>query len=759
MSMKNTRRRIENDPTLIEDVTHKYLPYWPLFVLLAVPCLIAAWAYVKYKTPVYEITAVIRVKDEKKGVNEDQITESLNLLSSKTIVENEVEIIHSRNFVDAVVKDLHLYAPIYQQGEQKSVSAYISSPVNIEVADFNTMNEAKKVFFTYDYNKRTVNFDGAAYPINKFVATKYGMIKFIRNPHFSQSTKDKLYFSIYKPHKITEGVFKNLDVSSVGKLSSIIKIKYKDEVPMRGEDIVNAVIQKYNASTVSYKTQLAKNTMAFLEARITAVANDLNDAEKKIQRFRSQKGVVNLTDQSRLYLQNVAMNDQKVADISMQMSVLNQVEKYVTSKDNAAKIVPSTLGVNDPLLPKLLEKLYDAELQYEKLRQTTAENNPAVTTVANQIQTLKPAILENIQNQKASLEAGRNNLSTTNSGYNSILQTIPQKERELVDVSRDHATKTNLYNFLLQKREQTALAYSSAIAESQIVDEAKSSVLPVSPNKKFIYAAALVFALMLTIGFVLYRDILSNKILFRSEIEKYTNVPVLGEIGYVKKTGNSLFADNGNLKVQDEFRQLLTAAGLFSKNNKKKRILITSSIENEGKTFMCANLAYNLAQSGKKVVLLDMDMRESLLSQKIKGAIAAEAGVAEFLSGKVSPEAVVSSTEYENLSLVKAGNTNQNSTSLLLNGRIEQLFEYLDQQFDFIVVDSPSVNPASDAYILSAHFDMTLYVVGHRITPKACIRKLDEVNELKPLKDISLVFNGIKPRGFLLKNKAMGYGA
>jgi tyrosine-protein kinase Etk/Wzc len=755
--MKKNIRKAGSSATMIEEITHKYVPYWPLLVLLIVPCMMLAWVYLKFKAPVYEVTAAIQVKDEKKGVDEDAVTESLNVLAPKNIVENEVDIIKSKTFVGQVVNDLFLYAPTYQKGKYGAASAYITSPVRVEAEDPGSLQAVPKVVYKYDFSKKTVAIEGKNYPIDQFVGTAYGRLKFTQNPYFKKSTPGEYYFSLIDPKAVTQGLFGALDVSATSKLSSVVKITFKDPVPQRGEDIVNGLIKKYNEALLYQKTDLAKSTMAFLDQRIAKVVEDLNGVEKRVQGYRSSQNVVNLTDQSRLYLQNVAMNDQKLGDINMQLSVLDQVEKYVTSKEGAAGIVPSTLGVNDEMLSKLLERYYDAELSYQKLKNTTAENNPTLQTAINQVNTLKPAILENLRNNRINLEASRNNIALTNNGYNSILERIPAKERALIDVSREQTTLNGLYNFLLQKREQAALVYSSSIVESRVIDKAEASILPVSPNKMFTYAAALALAILLTVGYILYRDVLNNNVLFRSDIIKHTEYPLLGEISYVKKGKQMLLTGKDYAGAQDEFRQLCIAAGFFSKDNSAKKILITSSNEGEGKSLIIANIALTLAQSGKKVALIDADIANSQLTRTFR--IINTKGLSDYLSGEVAqPAEIVKPSGYKNLSVIAAGESSEDPAALFLNGRAESLVAYLEADFDFILVDTAPVNAATDAYIISDLCDKSLYVIRHRYTSKSVIKKLDETNDIKPLKNLSLIFNGVKSRGFILKTKGFGYG-
>jgi len=400
-----------NKTSLFEELSYKYLPYWPLFVFSTIIFLAGAWTYLRYTTPKYEITSTMLIKDEKKGADENQMADALNFLSAKKIVENEIEVIHSATLMYALVKQMHLYAPVYEEGKVKPAAIYTSSPVVIEINEPENLVENKKINFSYNKNNNTVELNNKVYPLNQFVSTPYGNIKFLINNRFVKAGHRPLYFSLVDPKKVTANLLKNLEVTAASRLSSIVKLKINDEVPKRGEDILNLLMEKYNNAAIEYKNNLAKNTIDFVEDRLHNIASDLNNVEKQIQDFKSQKGVVNLSEQGKLYLQNVGENDQKLADINMQLAVLNQVENYVKSKNKAAGIVPSTLGINDPMLSQLLDNLYKSEMEYERLRKTTAENNPILLSITNQIENIRPGILENIGSQKNSLLASRNNLN------------------------------------------------------------------------------------------------------------------------------------------------------------------------------------------------------------------------------------------------------------------------------------------------------------------------------------------------------------
>ncbi len=747
MNIVQPKSEISNT-SLFEELRNKYLPYWPLFVIFFITFLIGAWLYLNFATPVYEITATMLITDERKGADENSMVESLNLLSSKKIVENELEVLHSRDLMDQVVDSLLLYAPVHLANASP---AYNSSPISVVVKNPLKLVPVVEVHFRYDSTKKNIIIDQKAYPLDSFVNTPYGNLKFIANNQLTEPSLDSFYFSLIDPKVVTNVFLSRLDVVSSSKLSSIVNITLSDELPKRGEDILNTLLQKYTDGSIDYKNNLARNTIAFVNERLRVVSEELNSVEKQIQNYKSSEGIVDLTEQGKMYLQNVGDNSQKVAEATMQLSILDQVENYVTSKDNSTGIVPSTLGVTDPLLSKLLDRLYQAETDYQRLKKTTAENNPILQSLSNEMQNIRPSILENIKSQKANLKTTITNLNNTVKSFNSNLQSIPQKQRQLVEVSRDQIIKNNVYSFLLQKREETALSYASNVTDSKIIERAQASFFPTSPREKIIYLATIVLAFAFTIGYITLKELLSNKILSPLEVKNYTNAPVIGEIPHFKEKNLSpTIGENEFISAQ--FRQLKAALGLFNKSTINKKMLVTSSITGEGKSFISSALAHSISSSGKTVVLIDTDFKNPQIS--IDYNLDSVAGLSDFLENKILPQQIIKKSNANNLFIIPAGISRVNSTELFLNGKLEDLITYLQENFDHIIFDSPSVNVATDAYILSDVCDSTIYLVRHRYTPKIFIKKLDDNIRIKTLGKILLVYNDLKPRG-IFKQKTV----
>ncbi len=760
-----TKRSIseEGKESLIGQLISKYLPYWPMFAIALALGLGIAFIYLQYATPIYQANATIIIKDKKKGNEESKLTESLDLISSKKILENEIEILQSRTLLLQVVKRLFLYAPVYEKTNINTISAYTRSPVTIQALNPDSIINADEIYFSFDKKKQLVTLNQKdKFPLNQFVKTPFGTLKFMANRHYylgedpDSKSKNELYFSLRDPSDVAQSLLSNLTVNASNKLSSVVELSYIDPVPARAQDILNHLISAYGEFEINEKNKLAANTLAFVEERLNLVARDLDSIEKKVQQYKSGKGAVDISTQGQLFLQNVSTNDQKLSDINMQLSVLNQVQKFVSERKNGEAIVPATLGVSDPLLSKLLDQLYNNEMEYERQKKTTGENNPAIVTLGDQINKLKPSILQNIQSQEQSLTAAKQNLYSTNQNYNSILQTVPRKERQLLDISREQATKSNIYAFLLQKREESELAYASAVPDHMVVDDAKASRNPVSPHKTIIFLIAIAGCLGLSLAIVTIKESFTGKVLYRHEVESRTSIPIIGEVAYDRSKKSLVIAAGKRGFIAEEFRKLRISLSFLGVDSVHKKVLITSSISGEGKSFIAANLAISLSLTGKKVALVDMDLNNPTIGKMLN--IQQEEGVTEFLLGLKEPEEIIRRVDaYDNLFFISAGSITEDPTELLVNGRVEKFISYLDGHFDVIIIDTSPIVLVTDGYILSALCDATLYVIRHKYTPKMLIKRIDDSNEINPIKNPAIIFNGVRMRGFFKNNYGYGY--
>ena len=742
------------------DLIYNYLSYWPFFILLLLISMSGAWLYLRYKLPVYKTTATLLIKDDKKGSTATDPLEAFDLFGSKKNVENEVEVLQSKTLMQEVVKNLHLYAPITVLGRVTNQSAYESSPVVIEAIDPDSIKFSNKIPFTYNNTAQSVRLENTNYPLNQWISTSFGILKFHPNKYYHPTGKtdkeNNFYFSLISLKNAANGILSSIKIASSSKESTVIDLSIEGEVPKRGEDILNELLLVYNHAAILDKNVLAANTLKFVEDRLKYVVNELDSVEGRLQNYKARNKIVDISSQGQIFLQTVATNDQKLSDINIQLAVLDQVENYVNSKEGTGGIVPATLGVADPILTDLLKKLSELELQYTQTKKIVPENNPAVISLVDGINKLKPGILENIHSQRRNLLAGKNDLEATNSSYSSMLRTIPEKERELLEISRQQVIKNNIYTFLLQKREETALSFASAVADSRVIDKAESSDVPVWPKKMLVYLITLVAPLALGIGVIFIKDLLTRTIQQRSDIEKYTDIPFLGEVVYDRSKSAIVIAEGKRSFIAEQFRQLRTSLGYMGIDDTHKRILITSNISGEGKSFIAINLGISLALMGKKVALIELDLRKPKLSDQLN--IPRNTGISNYLIGKIQADELIKSTGIENLFLIPAGPIPPNPSELISNGRLPELLAHLEKTFDYILMDSAPINPVTDAFILSPLADVSLFIVRHDYTPKVFLQKLEEQRKMNSLKNTAIIYNGVKGKGFSKYGYGYGYG-
>ncbi len=749
----------------LADFLNKYLPYWPYFAILVIMGLTSAWLYLRYTSKVYETKATLLIKDDKKGAGGDLgPLQAFDLFGSVNSVENEAAILKSRTLMQEVVRNLHLYAPVFVTGRVQSHSGYASCPIRVESPFPDSikspkLNEKSEIPFTFSREKQLVTIQNKNYPLNTFIETPYGKLKFVINKNY-ELTKDyssvstiDYFFELRNVERTANAYIRNTTISTDNK-SNVISLSIKDEVPQRGEDILNELLKVYNQASILDKNMLAGNTLKFVEDRLKFVSQELDSVERNLQNFRSQNQITDITTQGQIYLQTVAENDQKLSEIDMQLAALDQVEKYVRTGGAVGGIVSiSSMNIPNPAFTANIQKLAELELQYTQLKKTVPENNPQLQSIVDGINKLKPTIIENVSNQRKNLLASRKDLAQVNNSYNSLLRTVPAKERELLSISRQQVIKNDIYTFLLKKREETALSYASAVPDSRIIDKAQTSLQPVSPKRSLTYIIALILGL--GIGFIIFylKDLLSTTIQDRSEIETLTKMPILSEILYDDSKAAIVVADGKRSFIAEQFRQLRTSLGFMGLDEGHKKILLTSSISGEGKSFIAINLAISLSLIGKKVILLELDLRKPKLSDIL--TISRSVGVSNYLINKKTIEEIILESGIDNLSIITSGPLPPNPSELLSNGKMNQLLTKLETEFDYIIMDTAPIGPVTDAYILSPLSDITLFLIRYNYTPKVFVKKLEEIRKNNALKNSAIIYNGIKPRGV----RGYGYGA
>ena len=750
---------VETPLSLLTLIRSRYLPYWPLFAVAVATALAGAFLYLRYATPLYKISGVLLVQEASNGLGASDMLQSLDLMGgSKTIMENEIEILKSRTLTKAVIRNLNLYGEVIEKGKIRDVVLYKDSPLKFTFLEPDAIQLAATGTWPFTYHETTkqVAIDGQQYPVGDTVQTRWG--KLLIQPQ----GKHVDTAAGYSLHLMTEKQWMQLLLATIkimpaAKAGSVVDLEYTDAAPERGEEIVNELIRVYNKAAVEDKNRTSANTMSFVEERLRIVSAELGQAETQVEHFKTAEGIVDISEQSKLFLASVQENDRKISEANMQLSVLDAIEKYVNNQQPNGNIVPGTIGLSDPVLLELVTKLSETALQLERLRKTTGENSPLLASLNRQVERLKPAIMENIGSLRANLQAGLSRLQAENNRNTSIIRSVPGKEKALLEVSRQQVIKNNIYTFLLEKREETALAYAAAVSDSRVVDAAESAAYPFSPQKPMVLGISVLAAMALVVGFVSLKDMMNREVMFRANIEKVTTAPIAAEIMHHDSKDPVVMSNNSRTAVAEQFRALRTSLSYIGLNGDRKTLLITSSISGEGKSFISVNLAMSLSLAGKKVALLEFDLRKPMVSKMLH--MRADPGISNYLVGKASLQDILQKVGDNGfLYLLSAGIMPPNPSELILNGQLEHLLSELKERFDYIIIDSAPVGLVTDARLIAPFCDATLYVVRHQRTPKHYLKLVEELYQNRELGKLNIVFNGIKRQGVAGYGYGSGYG-
>lgn len=755
MAELNTKESSEN---ILQTIWYKFFPYWPLFVMFPALLLVLGFAISRYKKPTYLVAASLVITNDNNSSRAyaNQPFQALNPFAATQVVDNEVLILQSRTLMKQVVKKLHLYAQVFEKRKLSNYAAFTTSPVIIEAQNPEKLKKTNPVYFEFISSINSVKIDGKLYELEKWTRFPFGTIRFIRNPHFRERTHRALFFTVQHPTIIAEEQTSNLKVASVSKLSSTINISYKSDVPELGEAIVNELLLQYVQSSIEHENTLAANSLIFVDDRLREVETELDSIERSVQNFRNRTGAIDLSEQSRIYLQNVSETDRRVSEIDAQLAILNQVDIYVSGGRLNSGVVPTNLGIEDPVLAELLNQLNVLELQLAKQRTITGENSPEVRSTENEIQKIRPNIQNIVKNQQSRLRASRNNLAATSDRVSSTIRNIPEQERELLEISRQQAVKKDLYAFLLQRREEAALSNASFFARNRVVDRADANVAKANSGSLIILAGCLLAGLVLAVAYIILKESFTRTVLFRSEVESQTKFRVISEIFQLKKPSREGRIPLYDAILSKEFNQLQAALGLFQYANSGRTILVTSSLLGEGSSYVCRNLAIQLASAGRKTLLLDLNLMKPDNTQAFH--LGERKGFSNLPENMNDVQQIIHPSDIPELFIMPAGFGNLNSMSILLHPGTEEIMRRLKTQFDCIVIDSPPVQLSSEAFPAARFADDTLLIIRPGVTPKRILKKLDENVEINTLKNLSIVLNGIKPRGFPAKYFGYGYG-
>lgn len=734
----------------------KYLQYYWLFLLVAALSLTIAWLYLRYTKPVYSVTSTLLIREDKAnrgggtGSSQDMFSD-IALFQSNLNKQNEILILTSRSMMERVVKSLGLQTSYSVVGNIKITDVYPDEPFRLETVNLkdSSFSTSFKVVFNSDWSKFKLNEEVRDWSPGEIIELPQGQFRINLRPSVYSNLPFREFIVSWMPAQAAAMNYtSSLQVKPANDQSNVLSLTYVDENTKLATDILNNLMAQYNNAAIEDKNEMNRKILAFINDRISLVENQLDSVEGNLQLYRSNQHIIDLEAQSAMYFGNVTELNQGLRQQEVQYQVVELLEQYLNQPSNRLLLVPSTLGLNDPTLIELTSgynKLV-AERMLQLQTGATADN-PVVKNLENNIEEARTKMLQNLENIKA---VYRNSISKLRSESGSIkreIATIPERERRSREKARQQEIKQNLYLYLMQKREESEISQASTIANSRIIDTALPVQNLVNPKPTKIYGFALLIGLLLPIGIISIRDILNDKITTRSDITRNTNAPVLGEIGHSADEKVLLFPNSSRTIVAEQMR-ILRSNLRFVLGDKfeSPTILVTSSFSGEGKSFISTNLGAALAISGKKTVILEFDLRKPKILAGL--GLPKSNGLTNFLVGGAKLSQLAQPVpQVDNLYVISCGPVPPNPSEILLTSKIIDLFDWLKENFDAIVIDTAPVGLVSDAFTLSQFADTTTYVVRQRYTFKRQMNFIDELYKQKKLPNMGLLVNDVIAQG------------
>ena len=763
----------------VKELLFKYLIHWPWFVGAVVACLIAAWVYLYISTPVYNISATVLIKDDKKGGSAGMLSglESLGLdgmISSSQNIDNEIEVLRSKTIAKEVVEDLGLYISYVDEDEFPSKNMYKTSPVqvsltpqeadlldkpmvvkmalqpqgsinvNVKIGDDEYQKHFEKLPAVFPTNKGTLAFFqtlDSILPSKKSSKEIVGVERTVRN----------ITAVINKPLAVAKGYCGSMTIEPTSKTTSVAVISLKNSNVQRGKDFINKLLEMYNINTNNDKNEVAQKTAEFINERISIISKELGSTEKDLESFKRGAGITDLTSDAQIALTGSAEYEKKRVENQTQINLLQDLQKYM--QNEGYEVLPSNIGLQDVNLAAAINRYNEVLVERKRLLRTSTENNPTIINLDTSISAMKENVQVSLDRVLRGLFITKADLDREASRYSRRISEAPGQEREFVSIARQQEIKAGLYLMLLQKREENAITLAATANNAKIIDDAIADDAPVSPKGKMIYLVALVLGVGIPVGVIYLLELTKFKIEGRSDVEKLTNVPIVGDIPLTdEKQGAIAVFENQNNLMSETFRNIRTNLQ-FMLENDKKVILVTSTVSGEGKSFISANLAISLSLLGKKVIIVGLDIRKPGLN-KVFNIPRKEVGITQYLANpeKNLMDLVQPSDVSKNLYILPGGTVPPNPTELLARDGLDKAIETLKKSFDYVILDTAPVGMVTDTLLIGRVADLSVYVCRADYTHKNEYTLINELAENNKLPKLCTVINGLD-----LKRRKYGY--
>ncbi len=749
---------------------------WKWFLLSIVLCCALAVAYVKLAPKVFQSSTKILIKDDESkksggaaGAAAAAMSNlSLGFMSSSNGIDNETEILNSRYLVQQTIKNLKLYAEYKHGGMLVDTLIYAKQEVNVDMdtTSLKQLNAPMKLTITREggiYHVKgkyfkpidAETFEKAPYEINKTLAklpaqirTKAGTLTLTQNPGYELKEGTELKVEMISPFKASKEYFKRLTMNQTKKTANTVELTFNDESRERGVDFLNGLIDAYNYQANIDKNEIQKRTEDFINSRLAKISTELTGNDTNLEKYKQKNRMVDIGLNAKQAVLSSDQFDQELNKANTQVELLNEIGKYMDQPANKYQPIPTNVGLEDESATALIGQYNSLALTRKQLLHSASEDSPVVTPITAQLEDLMTAIKRAMFQARINMKIQRNSIADMASKYEKTIGVTPEQEKALTQIGRQQSVTSGLYLMLLQKREETSMSLASTADKAKIIEPA-AFVDKVSPKGIIALLIAFILGVAIPAGIIYLRELLRNKILGHDDVEKLTQLPIIGDIPTASANGskgNIVIQENKSNLMSEIFRGLRTNLQLAG-DDKEKVFIVTSTTTGEGKTFIASNLAMSLALLEKKTIMVGLDIRKPRMAE-LFGISDRQHGITNILAKEECnweevKDQIVASGVNHNFDLLMAGPTAANPGELMVRKSLKQTIALLKEHYDYVIIDTAPVGLVADTLQLSKLADRTLFVCRADFSTKSSFTYINKLDEQKKLPNISIVINDI----------------
>ncbi|WP_339921995.1 polysaccharide biosynthesis tyrosine autokinase [uncultured Cyclobacterium sp.] len=754
----------------------KYFRYWPLYLICIFIGLVTVFLFHRYTMEKYEVKGSVMIKSN--AAPEVRILDRSNIFSGGENLTNDILLFSSKNLTSEALAKLHFDVSYFASTNIKEIELYKNSPIKVVVDwDYPQITNRKiRIEILSDSTFRLLPGENM-FLDNLFTSYKYveeDRDIFNKNLNFGEeiigeSAKfkvlllknprqyDTFEFVLHSPSSLIDRYSSAVQVKPLINYGTVLEISTVTKIEEKGSDYINALMDAFLDYDLKEKNLISENALKFIEEQLYIVEDSLKSAEGSLQRFKVQNRMLDVNAEFGGVLDNIQVLEANIQAIDFELAYYNTLKGYLTAKTDSFEeiVAPSIVGISDGLFNDMTMSLVELSMERRKLLSIVRDTHPDVKVLNQQIERLKENIFENIQNLISNTESKKKENQKKLNSFDKQFSNLPKAESDYTNILREFKLRENLYTYLLEKRAEAGIAKASNVPDNSIVDYAKRGTL-IYPKKTQNYTYAIGLGFFLPFGFLVLFHYLNNKVMDQIQLKNLLRIPMLGTIGYSDKNTNLLVAEHPRSLASESFRSLRSALFYIASEKKCKKILVTSSISGEGKTYISLNLASAMALSGKKTCIIGLDLRKPKLAKYL--GVSNKKGLSTFLVDKDAADEIILKTKYDNLYAVPSGAVPPNPAELLLKDKMGVFLEQLERQFDIIIMDCPPVGLVSETMDLLRFSDVNLYIVRHDFTHKNHLLMINDLYSNDQVRNFYAIFNGLKGGGDTYDFGGYNYG-